>query len=52
MIDICGTVHWNFVKRQLKFGKPRYIFTKTHKSKTKTQLFYVKNNALYIHVYI
>jgi len=27
------------VKRQLKFDKPRYLFTKTHKPKTKTQVF-------------
>jgi len=44
--------NWNCVKRQLKFDKPRYLFTKTHKPKTKTQLFYDKNNALYIHLYI
>jgi len=37
-----------FVKRQLKFDKPRYLLTKTHKPKTKTHLFYDKNNALYI----
>ena len=42
--------HWNFVKRQLKFDKPRYLFTKTHKPKTKTHLFYDKNNALYIYL--
>ena len=36
--------NWNFV--QLKFDKPRYLFTKTHTPKTKTQLFYDKNNAL------
>ena len=35
--------NWNFVKRQLKFDKPRYLFTKTHTPKTKTQLFYDKN---------
>ena len=34
----------NSVKRQLKFDKPRYLFTKTHKPKTKTQIFYEKNN--------
>ena len=39
--------NWNSVKRQLKFDKPRYLFTNTHKAKTKTQLFYVKNNALF-----
>ena len=44
--------NWKFVKRQLKFDKPWYLFTKTHKPKTKTQLFYDKNNALYKHVYI
>jgi len=38
----------NFVKRQLKFDKPRYLFTKTHKPKTKTQIFYDDNNALFI----
>ena len=31
--------NWNSVKRQLKFDKPRYLFTKTHKPKTKTHLF-------------
>jgi len=41
--------NWNFVKRQLKFDKPRYLFTKTHKPKTKT--FYDKNNALHIYRY-
>ena len=40
----------NFVKRQLKIDKPRYLFTKTHKPKTKTQLFYDKNNAFYIYI--
>ena len=30
----------NSVKRQLKFDKPRYLFTKTHKPKKKTQAFY------------
>jgi len=34
----------NYVKRQLKFDKPRYLFTKTHKPKTKTQVFYENNN--------
>ena len=34
----------NSVKRQLKFDKPRYLFTKTHKQKTKTQVFYENNN--------
>jgi len=42
--------NWNFVKRQLKFDKPRYLFTKTHEPKTKTQMFYDKNNALFIHL--
>ena len=42
--------NWNSVKRQLKFDKPRYLFTKTHKPKTKTQLFYDKNNALFIYL--
>ena len=42
--------NWKFVRRQLKFEKPRYLFTKTHKPKTKTQLFYDKNNALYIYL--
>ena len=42
--------NWNFVKRQLKFDKPRYLFTKTHKPKTKTHLFYNKNNALYLYL--
>ena len=32
----------NFVNRQLKFDKPRYRVTKTHKLKTKTQIFYDK----------
>ena len=44
--------NWNSVKRQLKFDESRHLFTKTHKPKTKTQLFYDKNNALYIDVYI
>ena len=44
--------NWNFLKRQLKFDKPRYLFTKTHKPKMKTQLFYDNYNALYIHAYI
>ena len=39
--------NWNFVKRQLKFDKPRYLFTKTHNPKMKTQMFYDKNNALF-----
>ena len=39
--------NWNFVKRQLKFDKPRYLLTKTHKPKTKTLIFYDKNNALF-----
>jgi len=34
----------NSVKRQLKFDKPRYLFTKTHIPKTKTQVFYENNN--------
>ena len=34
--------NWNCVKRQLKFYKPRYLFTKTHKPKMKTQTFYDK----------
>ena len=42
--------NWNYVKRQLKFDKPRYLFTKTHKPKTKIQLFYNKNNALNIYL--
>ena len=42
--------NWNFVKRQLMFDKPRYLFTKTHKQKTKTQMFYDKNNALFIYL--
>ena len=40
--------NWNSVKRQLKFDKPRYLFTKTHKPKTKIQMFFDKNNALFI----
>ena len=36
--------NWNYVKRQLKFDKPRYLFTNTHKPKTKTQVFYENNN--------
>jgi len=39
--------NWNYVKRQLKFDKPRYLFTKTHKPKMK-QMFYDKNNKLFI----
>jgi len=42
--------HAKFVKRQLKFDKPRYLFTKTHTPKTKTQMFYEKNNALFIYL--
>jgi len=42
--------NWNFVKRQLKFDKPRYLFTKTHKPKTKTQMFNDKNNELFIYL--
>jgi len=42
--------NWNFVKRQLKFEKPRYLITKTHKPKTKTHLIYDKSNALYIYL--
>jgi len=38
--------NWNSVKRQLKFDKPRYLFTKTHKPKTKLQI--ENNNALFI----
>jgi len=38
--------NWNSVMRQLKFDKPRYLFTKTHKPKTKIQI--DKNNALFI----
>ena len=44
--------NWNFVKRQLKFDKPRYLFTKSHKPITKTHIFYDKNNALFILVYL
>ena len=41
--------NWNFVKRQLKFDKPRYLFTETHNPKTKTQMFYDKTmHYLYI----
>jgi len=40
--------NWNFVKRQLKFDKPRYLFTITHIPKTKTQMFYDKNALFYI----
>jgi len=29
----------NSVKRQLKIDKPRYLFTKTHKPKTKKKYF-------------
>jgi len=42
--------NWNFVKRQLKFDKPRYLFTKTQKPKPKTHLFYDKTNALNIYL--
>ena len=44
--------NWIFVKRQLKFDKPRYLFTKLHKPKTKTQIFYDKHNALFINIFI
>ena len=40
----------NFVKRQLKFDKPMYLFTKTNKLKTKTKMFYDKNNALFMYL--
>ena len=39
-------LNWNFVKRQLNFDKPRYLFTKTHKPKTKTQMFYEKKQLI------
>jgi len=42
--------NWNSVKRQLKFDKPRYLFTKTHKPKTKTHLFYDKTKH-YINIF-
>ena len=42
--------NWNSVKRQLKLDKPRYLFTKTHKPKTKTHLFYDKNKTLYKYI--
>jgi len=48
VIWIKAMPNWNFVKRQLKFDKPRYLFTKTLKPTTKTHLFYDKNNAIYI----
>jgi len=38
--------NWNFVKRQLKFDKLRYLL-KTQKLKTKTKMFYYKNNTLF-----
>jgi len=34
--------NWNFVKRQLKFDKPRYLFTKTHTKKRKHNYFTTK----------
>jgi len=40
--------YWNFVKRQLKFDRPRYLFTKTHKAKTKTQTFYAKKRVIFL----
>ena len=43
--------NWNFVLRQLKFDKPRYLFTKTHKPKTKTFFFHDKNNA-FVYIYL
>ena len=44
--------NWIFVfKRQLKFDKPRYLFTQKHKLKTKTQIFYDKNNE-YLYNYL
>ena len=42
--------NWNFVKRQLKFDKPRYLFTKTHKPKTESHFFTTKTMH-YIHVH-
>jgi len=41
--------NWIFVKRQLKFYKPRYLFTKTHKPKMKTHVLRL-NNALFIYL--
>ena len=42
-------LNWNFVQRQLKFDKPKYLFTKTYKPRTKTQIFYDKTmHDLYI----
>ena len=42
--------NWNSVKRKLKFDKPKYLFTKTYKPKTKTKMFYDKNNALFMYL--
>ena len=42
--------NWKFVKRQLKFGKGTYS-QRTHKPKTKTHIFYDKNNALFIYLF-
>jgi len=41
--------NWNFVKRQLKFDIPRYLFTKTHIPKTKTRVLRQKQ-ALFIYL--
>jgi len=40
--------NWKSIKRQLKFDKPRFLFTK-HKPKTKTQMISDKNNALFVY---
>jgi len=43
---------WNFVKGQLKFDKPRNLFTKTHKPETKIQMFYDKSNELFMYLIV
>jgi len=41
--------NWNFVKRQLKFDKPRYLFTKTQTENENTNVLR-QNNALFIYL--
>ena len=39
----------NFVKRQLKFDKPMYLFTKTNKLKTKTKKCFTTKTMHYLY---
>jgi len=47
MICVKAMPNWSFVKRQHKFDKPRYLFTNTHKLKTKTHMFYDKKRRIF-----